>query len=111
MGAERKRNLDSKIRADQPVADTRLPGPQAEANGHDPFPLGSLLPVRRLYSRRHAWTALLLWIIVVAVFVPLAIDFTSRIQSTLSGMKGTPSETVRLNLVKNFSTALAFPTA
>ena len=26
-------------------------------------------------------------------------------------MKGTPSETVRINLVKNFSTALAFPTA
>ncbi|HEX4139129.1 MAG TPA: MMPL family transporter, partial [Candidatus Methylacidiphilales bacterium] len=67
--------------------------------------------MRRLYSRRHAWAALLLWLIVVAVFVPLAIDFTSRIQSTLSGMKGTPSETVRLNLVKNFSTALAFPTA
>ena len=26
-------------------------------------------------------------------------------------MKGTPSEKVRINLVKNFSTALAFPTA
>jgi RND superfamily putative drug exporter len=67
--------------------------------------------VRRLYSRRHAWAALLLWVIVVALLVPLAIDFTSRIQSTLSGMKGTPSETVRINLVNNFSTALAFPTA
>jgi len=47
----------------------------------------------------------------VVVFTPLAIQFTSRIQSTLSGMKGTPSENVRINVVKNFSTALAFPTA
>jgi RND superfamily putative drug exporter len=44
-------------------------------------------------------------------FTPLALQFTSRIQSTLSGMKGAPSETVRENVVKNFSTALAFPTA
>ena len=49
--------------------------------------------------------------VVVAIFIPLAIQFTSRIQSTLSGTKGTPSENVRVNLVKNFSTALAFPTA
>jgi len=55
--------------------------------------------------------ALLLWVIVVALFIPLAIDFTSRVQSTLSGVKGTPSETVRQSLVENFSTALAFPTA
>jgi len=103
--------LDSKIRSDQPVADTRLPGLAVTGNGHVPVPGGPLLPVRRLYSRRHAWTALLLWVIVVAIFLPLAIDFASHIRSTLSGMKGTPSETVRLNLVKNFSTALAFPTA
>jgi RND superfamily putative drug exporter len=103
--------LDSKIRSDQHVADARPQGYKAAANGHDPLPGGSLLPVRRLYSRRHAWAALLLWVIVVALFVPLAIDFTSRIQSTLSGMRGTPAETVRINLVKNFSTALAFPTA
>jgi len=47
----------------------------------------------------------------VAVFAPLAINFASHIQSTLSGTKGTPSENVRINVVKNFSTALAFPTA
>jgi len=111
MGTERKRNLDSKIRSDQPVVDTRLPGPPIATNGHDPFPPGVFLPVRRLYSRRHAWAALLLWMILAAVLAPLAIDFASHIRSTLSGMKGTPSETVRINLVKNFSTALAFPTA
>jgi RND superfamily putative drug exporter len=54
---------------------------------------------------------LILWVAIVGIFIPLAIDFTSRVQSTLTGMKGTPSETVRVNLVKNFSTALAFPTA
>jgi len=69
------------------------------------------LPVRRLYSRRQAIISLIFWITMVAVFVPLAIQFTSRIQSTLSGTKGTPSENVRINVVKNFSTALAFPTA
>ena len=54
---------------------------------------------------------LLFWLMMVAIFTPLAIQFTSRIQSTLNGMKGTPSENVRVNVVKNFSTALAFPTA
>ena len=111
MGTERKRNLDSKIRSDQPIANPRLNGTPVVANGHAPLPGGPVLPVRRLYSRRHAWAALLLWVIIVALLVPLALDFTSHIRSTLSGMKGTPSETVRVNLVKNFSTALAFPTA
>jgi RND superfamily putative drug exporter len=55
--------------------------------------------------------SLLFWLMMAAVFTPLAIQFTSRIQSTLSGMRGTPSENVRINVVKNFSTALAFPTA
>ncbi len=45
------------------------------------------------------------------VFIPMALEFANHIQSTLSGMKGAASETVRLNLVDNFSTALAFPTA
>ena len=53
----------------------------------------------------------LFWIAITGCFTKLALDFTNRIQSTLSGMKGTPSETVRQNVVKNFSTALAFPTA
>jgi len=55
--------------------------------------------------------SVMFWITMVVVFTPLAVQFTSRIQSTLSGMKGTPSENVRINVVKNFSTALAFPTA
>ncbi len=45
------------------------------------------------------------------IFTPLAYKFAGRIQSTLSGMSGSQPETVRINLVKNFSTALAFPTA
>jgi putative drug exporter of the RND superfamily len=81
-------------------------------NGSVPEPgQGGGLPVKRLYSRRHAVVSLLFWLTMVAIFTPLAIQFTSRIQSTLSGMKGTPSENVRINVVKNFSTALAFPTA
>jgi RND superfamily putative drug exporter len=46
-----------------------------------------------------------------AVLAPLAHQFSNRIQSTLSGMSGSSPEVVRQNLVKNFSTALAFPTA
>jgi RND superfamily putative drug exporter len=99
------------MRSDQPVGEARVPGNHAAANGYGPGPGGRLLPVHRLYSRRHAWAALLLWLIIVAVLVPLAIDFTSHIRSTLTGMPGTPSETVRVSLVDNFSTALAFPTA
>ncbi len=85
-----------------------LPGP------HGVGPAGTGhggLPVKRLYTRRHAVLSVLGWITIVALFTPLAIQFTSRIESTLSGMKGTPSENVRINVVKNFSTALAFPTA
>jgi RND superfamily putative drug exporter len=55
--------------------------------------------------------SLLFWLTMVAVFILPAIDFTNHIQSTLNGMKGTPSENVRINVVKNFSTAMAFPTA
>ena len=83
----------------------------SSANGSVPASGGHGLPVKRLYTRRHAVVSLLFWLTMVGVFVPLAIQFTSRIQSTLSGMKGTPSENVRVNVVKNFSTALAFPTA
>jgi RND superfamily putative drug exporter len=81
-------------------------------NGYAPQGGGKILPARlRLFSRRKAIFSLIFWTSLVIVFVPLAIKFTSRIQSTLSGMKGTPSENVRINVVKNFSTALAFPTA
>jgi len=69
------------------------------------------LPITRHYTRRYAVVTLLFWAALTIFFIPLAHDFTSRIQSTLSGMKGTPSEVVRQNVVKNFSTALAFPTA
>jgi len=69
------------------------------------------LPIKRHYSRRHAAYSLIFWGFMAIFFTPLALNFASRIQSTLSGMKGSPSETVRQNLVKNFSTALAFPTA
>ena len=55
--------------------------------------------------------SVMFWVTMVVVFAPLAYQFSSRIQSTLSGMKGTPAENVRINVVKNFSTALAFPTA
>ncbi len=97
--------------SDQGSVDPRHNGHSPAAAHSAPAAGGRGLPVRRLYSRRHAIISLLFWITVVAVFVPLAIQFTSRIQSTLSGTKGTPSEFVRINVVKNFSTALAFPTA
>jgi RND superfamily putative drug exporter len=69
------------------------------------------LPIKRHYSRRHAVLSLVFWLVMAVIFTPLAIDFASHIQSTLSGMKGAASETVRQNLVQNFSSALAFPTA
>ena len=97
------------------MSDERFAGPRhnrhSPAVAHSGSPGGRSLPVRRLYSRRHAIISVLFWVTMVAVFVPLALRFTSRIQSTLSGTKGTPSEYVRINVVKNFSTALAFPTA
>jgi putative drug exporter of the RND superfamily len=108
MGTERKRNLDSKIRSNR-----RETSSSPSRNGSSPeVPGQGRLPAfKRLYSRRQALISVFFWLAMVVVFVPLAIQFTSRIQSTLSGTKGTPSENVRINVVKNFSTALAFPTA
>jgi RND superfamily putative drug exporter len=83
----------------------------ASMNGSDPESGGPGLPVKRLYSRRHAVISLLFWLAMAAVFTPLAVHFASHLQTTLNGTKGTPSENVRINVVKNFSTALAFPTA
>jgi RND superfamily putative drug exporter len=80
-------------------------GPRAEHSGVRE------LPIAKHYSRRRAWCSFVVWLIAAAVFTPLAYQFSQRIQSTLSGMAGSAPETVRLNLVKNFSTALAFPTA
>ncbi len=87
------------------------PQHHSATNGSAPEPAGRPLPIQRHYSRRHAALCLVFWLALVLFFTPLALDFTSHIQSTLSGMKGAPSEIVRENVVKNFSTALAFPTA
>jgi len=103
--------LDSKIRSNHRGAEARLQGRSPVSNGATPESGERGLPVKRLYTRRHALLSLLFWLTMVVVFIPLVIDFASRIQSTLSGTKGTPSENVRINVVKNFSTALAFPTA
>jgi RND superfamily putative drug exporter len=69
------------------------------------------LPIARHYSRRRALCSFSFWLAMAIIFTPLAYKFSGRIQSTLSGMAGSQPETVRLNIVKNFSTALAFPTA
>src|SRR5450631_570827 len=111
MGTERKRNLDPKISSDQRFVEPRHNGHSPLASTSAPEPGGRRMAIKRLYTRRHAVVSVLFWVTMAAVFVPLAIQFTSRIQSTLSGTKGTPSENVRINVVKNFSTALAFPTA
>src|SRR6202050_1700460 len=113
MDTEGKRILEAEVRSNHRSVEPHRHGRALAANGSGPESggHGHGLPVKRLYSRRHALLSLILWGVVVAVFIPLAIQFTSRIQSTLSGMKGTPSENVRINVVKNFSTALAFPTA
>jgi RND superfamily putative drug exporter len=75
------------------------------------MPTSANLPIRRLYTFRGAWAVLLTWLALGGIFLPRALDFTSRIQSTLSGMHGTPAEKVRIDMVNNFSSALAFPTA
>jgi putative drug exporter of the RND superfamily len=69
------------------------------------------LPIARHYSRRRALWTFAIWLALAMVFIPLAYEFSNRIQSTLNGMQGSQPETVRVNLVKNFSTALAFPAA
>jgi RND superfamily putative drug exporter len=69
------------------------------------------VPAERLYHRRRAVLTVLFWMVVAVVFAPSAWEFADHVQSTLNGMPGTPSEMVRQNVVKNFSTALAFPTA
>jgi RND superfamily putative drug exporter len=103
--------VDSKIEFPQRGSDPDRPADGAVGPGaRGPNP-GRFLRAARLYSRRHAICVLVFWFVVAASFLKLALDFTDRIQSTLSGMKGSPAEIVRLNVVKNFSTALAFPTA
>jgi len=111
MGAERRRNVDSKIGTNHPAAEPSLPPSEPSLHGPESGPEGTDLPIKRHYTRRRAWLSVVLWVIATAIFIPLVLQFTSRIQSTLTGMKGAPSETVRINVVKNFTTALAFPTA
>jgi RND superfamily putative drug exporter len=82
----------------------------ASANGSAFGPTAEL-PIKRHYSRRRAVCSVGFWVLMAAVFILPAYNFSERIQSTLTGMKGSPSEIVRENVVRNFSTALAFPTA
>ena len=107
VDTERRRHLDSKVNSHHPDG----LGRQYPSAGLDPAPGGRHLPVQRLYHRRHAILSVIFWTLLAVLFVRPAMEFSNRIQSTLTGMKGTPSETVRQNVVKNFSTALAFPTA
>jgi len=95
----------------EPRLQARSTSPASKGSAPEPGGRGHGLPIKRHYSRRYAMLSLLFWLTMAAVFIPLAIQFTSRIQSTLNGTKGTPSENVRVNVVQNFSTALAFPTA
>ena len=107
MGAERGRNLDPKVETHHPDGLGRhFPGP---TDSPDSF-VGHI-PIKRLYSRRHALRSVIFWLLLAGFFTPLALKFAGRIQSTLSGTKGSPSELVRKEVVQNFSTALAFPTA
>ena len=102
--------MDTEVRSTQRRGEPHRRHGSPSENGHVPES-GTGLKVKRLYSRRHAIISLMFWVTMVVIFAPLAVQFTSRIQSTLSGMKGTAPENVRINVVKNFSTALAFPTA
>ncbi len=111
MDPERRRNVDSKVEFPHRGSGPDRPADGAAGNGAGGPPGGRFLRAARLYSRRQAIFVLVFWFVVAACFLKLALDFTDRIQSTLSGMKGAPSEIVRQNVVKNFSTALAFPTA
>src|SRR5271155_5071418 len=98
MGAEGKRNLDPKIRLNHRVVEPRLQArltpPASKSSAPEPGGHGHGLPIKRHYSRRHAMLSLMFWLTMGAVFTPLAVQFTSRIQSTLNGTKGTPSENV-----------------
>ena len=88
--------------------DTKITSSPGHPAGHGP---ARGLPIARHYSRRRALCSFVFWMVLALVISPLAYQFSNRIQSTLNGMQGSQSETVRLNLVKNFSTALAFPAA
>ena len=106
MDTERKRLLDPEVKPHRVTA----PGRPVTART-SVVHRGRTIPVHRLYTRHRAWLTVFCWAVVVFIFAPLAMHFSERIQSTLSGLRGSDSEVVRANVVKNFSTALAFPTA
>lgn len=65
----------------------------------------------RLYSRRLALAWVLLWGGLAVWLGPTAWNFSHQLKGTLTGVDDSPAETVRVALTKNFTTALAFPTA
>src|SRR5437868_6407573 len=69
------------------------------------------VPIVRQFSRRFSWFLVVVWFGIAAWLSPTAWNFSQRVQGTLTGVKDSPAEAVRMALIKNFSTALAFPTA
>jgi RND superfamily putative drug exporter len=65
----------------------------------------------RLYSRRLALVWVILWGGLACCLGPTAWNFSHRLQGTLTGVDNSAAESVRVALTKNFTTALAFPTA
>lgn len=101
--------MDSKINTHHHPPGQDLATSDVAANGN--LPESTSLPIKTHYTRRRAICNLVAWVAVTIIFIPFVLQFTNRIESTLSGTKGSPAEVVRENLVKNFTTALAFPTA
>lgn len=65
----------------------------------------------RLFSRRRAIVYTLVWLLLGLYFGRDAYDFSHRLTGTFTGIPDSPATRVQEALVKNFSTALAFPTA
>lgn len=65
----------------------------------------------RFLTRRRAAAIVLVWIVLGVLLAGPAWNFSHQIKGTLTGVRGSQSETVKDALVENFSSALAFPTA
>ncbi|PTY03431.1 hypothetical protein DB346_05990 [Verrucomicrobia bacterium LW23] len=63
------------------------------------------------YSRRAAVVCVVVWLVLGAWFAPAAYNFAHQIRGTLSGVSDSPAAMVQQSLARNFSKALAFPTA
>lgn len=63
------------------------------------------------YSRRAAIVCVVVWSVVTLWFAPAAWNFAHQVRGTLSGVADSPAAMVQQSLARNFSTALAFPTA